>query len=176
LVAANAVLLHSSDEVLACFGVLLCLQSLVLDSSLPVLLAFFIVPSLACNRREDSRCAQNLVEMLELLTSTLLVAVCHWSFVDLDHVGKAVDYECAQQDGIGYFVLFNGQAHQACQGLEFGYLDEAVDVVVLEEKTFELRKPLELVDVGRTDDVVETDVLKRNLFHCLLEIRIIEHF
>lgn len=44
----------------------------------------------------------------------------------------------------------------------------------MEEERFELREPLQLVDVGGPNNVVKTHILERNLFHSLLEVWVVE--
>ena len=59
---------------------------------LSIFLRLFVV-SLAGHRGENSRCGQDLVEVLELLAGSLFVAVSDWSVIDLVDVGESVDDE-----------------------------------------------------------------------------------
>ena len=111
MVTRLAVLRKACDEVLRCFRILLRNHALVLHSSLTILLAFFLVSALARHGAEDGRRRQDLVEVLELLPSTLLVAIRYRAVVDLFNIGEAVDYESAKQDSIANLVTLNRQAH-----------------------------------------------------------------
>lgn len=113
--------------------------------------------------------------MLELLASSLLVTVRHGSVVDFLDVWESVDNEGAEEDSVADFIALNRKTHQTGEGFEFGYLDEAVDVIVLEEQTLQLLKALQLRDVTWPDYVVESHVLERYLLHCLLEVQIVQH-
>lgn len=79
------------------FSVLFRLQSVVLCLLRSVLLGLLAaVSALLLLRREDRRCGQDLVKVLELLACPLLISVGDALAVDLRHVGEAVDDERAQ--------------------------------------------------------------------------------
>lgn len=85
--------------------------------------------------------------MLELLPSPLLVTVRNCAVVDLLHVGEAVDNKCAEEHRVAHLVPLDGQTNQIGEGLELGYLNETVNVVILEEQTLQFLEPLQLRDV-----------------------------
>lgn len=119
LVTTDAVLGQASDKILRGLSIFLSDHALIFDGGLAVLLALFLVSALACHRAKNGRRRQNLVEVLELLPGALLVAVGDRTVVDLFDVGEAIDDECTQEHSVRYFIPFNGQAHQARQGLQF---------------------------------------------------------
>ena len=98
--------------------------------------------------------------MLELLSCPLLVAVCHLSIIDLINIREPVYNKSPKQHRIGHFVALNRQRCQIGQCLQLGDLDEAVDVVVLEEQGAETLESLQFGDVRWAYDVIETDVLE----------------
>ena len=114
--------------------------------------------------------------MLELLAGPLLVSVRNALAVDLGHVGEAVDDERAQENRVRHFVALDREAGQRLQRLQLRDLDEAVDVVVLEEQSLEIDEALQLRDVRRADDAVKANVLETDLNNRLLEVNVGEHF
>jgi hypothetical protein len=142
---------------------------------LTVFFAFLVVASLAGDWREDGWCRKDLVKVLELLACTLLVAISHCLVVDLHNVGEAVHDKCSKQHCVGHFVLLDRQAHETRKSLKLRDLNEAVNVVILEEERLEFHEALKFVDVGRADNVVESYVLERDLLHCLLEVWVVQN-
>jgi len=114
--------------------------------------------------------------VLELLSCSLLVAICDGLVVDFDHVGESVHDESSQQHGVAHLILFNRQTNQIRQRLQLADLNETVDVVVLEEKALKFLEALQFGDVRDADDVIEADVLERNLLHGFLELRVVQNF
>ena len=55
-------------------------------------------------------------------------------------------------------------------------MDKRVDVVVLEKEPLQIYESLELGNVRGADDVVESDILERDLHHGLLELLVVEDF
>ena len=108
MITRLAVLRKAGDEVLRCLRILLGHHALVLDCSLAILLAFFLVSALARHRAENGRRRQDLIEVLELLAGALLVAIGHCTIIDLLDVREAVDYESAKKDSIADLVALNG--------------------------------------------------------------------
>ena len=53
-------------------------------------------------------------------------------------------------------------------------MDEAINIIVLEEETLELLEALQLRYVGRANDVVKAHILERNLLNGLLEIQVVQ--
>ena len=80
--------------------------------------------------------------MLKLLPCPLFVTIRNGPIVDLLHVWESVHNEGPQQHSVAHLVSLNGQAHQIGEGLQLGDLNEAVDVIVLEEQTFQLLESL----------------------------------
>ena len=82
-------------------GVLLRLQPIVLGLLRPVLLRLLVpVGALLLLRRENGRCGQDLVEVLELLARPLLVGVSNALAVNLSHIREAVNDERTQEDRV----------------------------------------------------------------------------
>ena len=76
---------------------------------LSILLGLLVV-TLAGHWREDSRCGQDLVKVLELLAGSLFVAIRDWPVIDFIDVGESVDDEGSQEDGVRDLVAFNRKA------------------------------------------------------------------
>lgn len=95
MVAAHAILGQARDKILGCLCVLFGYHALIFDGRLAILLTFLLVSALAGHRAEYSRCRQYLIEVLELLTSSLLVTVADGTIVDLLDVREAVNDEGA---------------------------------------------------------------------------------
>lgn len=114
--------------------------------------------------------------MLELLPRLLLVLISHKVTIDLGHVRETVHDERAQKNRVRNFVALDGQRREALQRLQLGDLNEAVDVVVLEEESLQVDEALQLRNVRGTDDRVETHVLEADLHDSLLEVDVGEHF
>jgi len=55
-------------------------------------------------------------------------------------------------------------------------LNKTIDVVVLEQQSFQIHESFELRNVGGTDDVVKSYILKRNLNNSFLKLDVIEYF
>ena len=85
--------------------------------------------------------------MLELLAGPLLVTVGNSFVIDLHNVWETVDNEGAKKYSVRNFVLLNRETHQIGKSFKLRYLDETVDVVVLEEETFQFQKALQLRNV-----------------------------
>ena len=113
--------------------------------------------------------------MLELLAGALLVTVGDGPVVNFFDVGEAVHDERAEQNRIRNFISLDRKTHQAGQSLQLWNLDEAVDVIVLEEQTFQFLEALELRDVRGTNDVVEANILEGDLLNRLLKVEVVQH-
>ena len=85
--------------------------------------------------------------MLKLLPCTLLITVGNRPVVDFLHVWEAVDNEGAQEHGVADFIALDRQTHQVGQGLQLRDLNEAVDVVILEEQALELLETLQFRNI-----------------------------
>ena len=94
LVPHYAMTVQIGYEVLTGFCVFLGHQSLLLHMRLSIFFRFFVV-ALTSHWGENSRRGQDLVEVLELLASSLLVTIRHWSIIDLIDIGESVDDECS---------------------------------------------------------------------------------
>ena len=175
LIPHYAVTVQVGYEVLTGLCVFLGHQSLLLDMRLSILLRFFVV-ALTGDGRENSRRRQDLVEVLELLTSSLLVTISHWSIIDLVDIGESVDNKGTKEHRIWNFIAFNWQTGQIGECLQLGNLNETVDVVVLEEEGTESLESLQLGNVGWPDDVVKAHILEGDLLDCLLEFGVVQHF
>ena len=113
--------------------------------------------------------------MLELLAGPLFVTIGDGSVIDLLDIWETVDDKSAEKDGVRHLVPLNWQAHETGQRLQLRYLNEAVNVVVLEEEALQFLEALELGYVWRANDVVEADILEGDLLHGLLEVQIIQN-
>lgn len=113
--------------------------------------------------------------MLELLPRLLLIRIRHRIPIDLRHIREPVDDEGPEEDGVGHFVVLDGEGGEGLQGFEFRDLDEAVDVIILKQQLLQIDKAFQLGDVRRRDDAVEAHVLERNLHHRLLKLLVIQH-
>ena len=82
--------------------------------------------------------------MLELLPGFVLVRICHLLTIDLCYVWETIDDEGTQEDRIGDLIVFDGKRVQCLEGLKLRDLNEAVDIVILEEEPFKVYKSLEL--------------------------------
>ena len=114
--------------------------------------------------------------MLELLPCPVLVRVADGLAVDFIDVWETVDDEGTEENGVRNLVVLNSQASKCLQSLQLRDLYETIDVVILEDKPLQVDKPLQLRDVGWTDNVVEADVLEGDLSHCLLELGVVQYF
>lgn len=99
------------NEILRGFSVLFCDHALIFDRLLTVFLALLLVATLTRHRAEDSRCGEDLIEVLELLAGALLVAIAHGLVVDFLNVGEAVDDESSQQNRVRNFVSLDRERH-----------------------------------------------------------------
>ena len=115
LIPSDAVLSHVCDEILTCFSILFCLDSLWFNSRLSILFWLFCISCLTCYWRENRGGWKNFVKVLELLASPLLIAVRYCFVIDFNHIREAVHNECTQEDCVRNFVFLYGQAHQICE-------------------------------------------------------------
>ena len=91
-------------------------------------------------------------------------------------MGESVYDESTEEYGVRDFVLLDGEALEVGEGLEFGNLDETVDVVVLEEEGLQLLESLQFANVAGGGYLVKPDILEANLLHCLLEVLVVQYF
>ena len=63
------------------------------EISKSIFLCFFLVAVLGSHWAKNGRRRQDLVEVLELLTSSLLITVTDSAVIDLLNVGETIDYE-----------------------------------------------------------------------------------
>ena len=115
LIPSDAVLSHVCDEILTCFSILFCLDSLWFNSRLSVFFWLFSISCLTCHWREDSRSRKDLIEMLELLACSLFVTIRNCLIVDFNYIREAINNKGPQENCIRYFVLLYRQAHQVCE-------------------------------------------------------------
>lgn len=127
-------------------------------------------------RWENSWRRQDLIKMLELLPGLVLVWVSHSLVIDLADIGESVNDESSQEDCVRHFVVFYAHTSQGSQGLKFRNLDEAVNIVVLEQELLQFLESLKLANVIRGDDVVESNVLEADLLNGFLELYVVEDF
>jgi len=125
---------------------------------------------------ENSGCWQNFVKVLKLLASTLLVRVWDGFVVDVGNVREAVNDESTHHASLSHLVFLDVDGGQVGQCLKFRDLDEGVDIVVHEEQSLEFAESAQFADVSWWDYIVESNVLKANLLHCLLEVCVVQHF
>ena len=85
--------------------------------------------------------------MLKLLPRTLLITVGNRPVVDFLDVWETVDDEGAQEHGVRDLIALDRQTHQVGQRLQLRDLDEAVDVVILEEQALELLETLQFRNI-----------------------------
>ena len=52
--------------------------------------------------------------MLELLTSSLFVAICNMFVIDLIDIGESVNDESSQEHSIRNFIALNGETCEVC--------------------------------------------------------------
>jgi hypothetical protein len=58
-------------------------------------------------RCEDCRCRQDFIEVLELLSRSLLIRIGYCLVIDVGDVGEPIDDECAHHACLGHFILFD---------------------------------------------------------------------
>jgi hypothetical protein len=58
-------------------------------------------------RCEDCRCRQDFIEVLELLSCSLLIRIGNCLVIDVGDVGEPIDDECAHHASLGHFILFD---------------------------------------------------------------------
>ena len=175
LVLVDSVLREVANEWLGCFSIFLGLQPIVLDLLLPVLLALVTVTLLLDFGWKDCWSREDLVEVLELLPCFVLIRVGHGLSIDLVDIRKPIHNEGPQQYSIRHLIVLYWEWVQRLKRFKLRDLDETIDVVVLEQKTLEVYESLQLGNVGRTDDVIEADVLEWDLDHSLLKLNVVEH-
>jgi len=161
----NYIHLH---ELLGSFSVLLRL----LPGGL-LLVPLFGRGRLLAGRRKDCWRRQDLVKVLELLASALSVLVRDVGPIDSDNVGEAVHNKYTHQGSLRDFVVSDVHRLKGLKSFQFRHLNKAVDVVVLEQQTFQLCKLTQFGHVRRRNYVVETHILKSYLFDCFLELRVV---
>lgn len=58
-------------------------------------------------RCEDCRCRQDFIEVLELLSRSLLIRIGNCLVIDVGDVGEPIDNKCAHHASLGHFILFD---------------------------------------------------------------------
>lgn len=62
---------------------------------------------------ENSWCAQDFIEVLELLSGSLFICVCDRLVINVCHVGEPVHDKCPHHASLSDFVLINVNCGQA---------------------------------------------------------------
>lgn len=105
----------------------------------------------------------------------MLIRVGHTLAIDLCYIWESVHYEGSQENCVRDLIIFNWEACKSLEGLELRYLDKTVDIVVLEQESFQVHESFQLWDVGWTDNVVKPNILERNLDNSLLKFDVVKN-
>jgi hypothetical protein len=115
LVTYDAVLSQGRDKILRCFGVLLGLNTLRFSCCLSVLLTLIGSSGCLLHWSKKVRGREDLVEILKLLAGLDFVRLLDRLFINFINMGEAVHNECAEEDGVGDFILFNAKAFEVSE-------------------------------------------------------------
>lgn len=106
----------------------------------------------------------------------MLVSIGHRLVVDIGHIWESVHNKSTHHASLRDFILLDGQRGQSSQSFQLGYLNEAVNIIVHKEQSFQFAEAAQLADIGRGDNVVKTHVLEADLLNGLLEICVVKNF
>lgn len=98
--------------------------------------------------------------MLELLPCFLLIRIRYCFIVDFCNIGEPIHDESPEKHCVRYLIIFNRKGGETLQSFKLGYLDETIDVVVLEKQLLEVYKTFQFRDIGWTNDAVKANILE----------------
>ena len=175
LVLLNSILGKVTYETLGRLSILFGLKSIVFHLLLSIFLRFVSMRFLLNLWRKNCWSWQNFVKMLKLLPCFMLIRVADSLSINFSNIRESVDNECSEQYCVRNFIILNWQTCKSLQSLQFRYLNETVNVVILEQKSFQINKPLQFRNIGRADNVVKSDILEWDLHHSFLKLYVIEN-
>ena len=158
---------------MSCFGVFLGLKSCILDLLGSVLLALISMALFLNFWTKNGWCAQNLVEVLELLACFVLIRVANRLAINLSYIRESIHNEGSEEHSVRDFIILNTQTGQALKCLKLRNLNETVNVIILEKEPLQIHESLEFADVGGTNNVIKAHILKADLNYSLLELCVV---
>jgi len=117
LVSLDAIVYYTCDEVLSRFCVFLSHHSSTLCCLLPIFLWLLILCGAIRMRTENCWRWKNLVEMLELLSGTLLVSINNSFIINTGHIWEPIDNKSTKKCGVWNFIFLDAYWSQCRQCL-----------------------------------------------------------